>query len=64
MVQKVKNAPFVRNPRIFIGDNQLKTCEEFKYLGSLIINTARIDKEVQSRRQKAKAAFSKLYQRV
>ena len=64
MVQKMKNACFVRNPRIFIGDNQLKTCEEFKYLGSLISNTARIDKEVQSRIQKAKAAFSKLYQRV
>ena len=34
MVQKVKYAPFVKNPRIFIRDNQLKTCEEFKYLGS------------------------------
>ena len=59
-----KNASFVRNPRIFIGDNQLKTCEEFKYLGSLISNTARIDKEVQSQIQKAKAAFSKLYQQI
>jgi len=46
MVQKVKIASFVRNPRMFIGDNQLKTYE-FKYLGSLISN--RIEKEVQSR---------------
>ncbi|XP_063594923.1 uncharacterized protein LOC134771899 [Penaeus indicus] len=43
---------------------QLKTVQQFPYLGCIITSDAKIDKEIDSRLAKANSSFGRLYQRV
>ena len=49
---------------IRIDDKSLVTCSDFKYLGSIVSDKNKLDKEIQSRIGKASAAFSKLQERL
>ena len=53
-----------RPPHISIGDTELKTTQQFTYLGCTISSDAKIDKEVDSRLAKANSSFGSLYKRV
>ena len=53
-----------RPPHISIGDTELKTTQQFTYLGCTISSDAKIDKEVDSRLAKANSSFGRLYKRV
>ena len=64
MLQRAKYSASLKRPSIFLDGQSLKVCHEFKYLGSLISDDAQVTKEVFTRIHRAKAAFSKLYQRV
>ena len=66
MLQRAKYGPSPKTPKICIESDghHLKTCNKFFYLGTVITDNALLDKEVQTRIHRAKAAFSKLYQRV
>ena len=57
---------FLKKPNIKIGGHNIKQVSEFKYVGSIIAEDASrtVQKEIQTRIQKASAAFSRLYQRV
>ena len=52
------------NPAIQLGNNDLKVSESFTYLGSVISNTATLDKEITTRIQKAAKSFGTLKDRV
>ena len=64
MIQRAKTEQQQNTPIIKLDETPLKICQQFKYLGSVISDDTLISKEIQSRITKAKAAFSKLYQRV
>ena len=66
MLQRAKYGPSPKTPKICIDGQHLKTYTKFKfeYLGTVITDNALLDKEVQTRIHRAKAACSKLYQRV
>ena len=64
MIQKAKTSTIHTNPVVLIRENQLKNCQHYRYLGSIIAHDSRISKEINARVQKSNAAFSKLYQRV
>ena len=64
MLQRAKYSASLKRPSIFLDGQSLKVCHEFKYLGSVISDDAQVTKEVFTRIHRAKAAFSKLYQRV
>ena len=53
-----------RPPHISIGDTELKTTQQFIYLGCTISSDAKIDKEIDNRLAKANSSFGKLYKRV
>ena len=44
--------------------DNVKQVSDFKYLGSIIAEDASVQKEIQTRLQKASAAFSGFYQKV
>ena len=65
MIQRaIRNNDFLKKTNIKIGGQNIKQVSEFKYLGSVITEDASVQKEIQTRIQKASAAFSRLYQRV
>lgn len=49
---------------IFINQEPLVQCADFKYLGSTVSNNARIDKEIRNRMGVASGAFGKLQERL
>ena len=51
-------------PPITIGETELKSVQQFSYLGCTISSDARIDKEIDNRLAKASSAFGRLYKRV
>ena len=51
-------------PHITIGETELKSVQQFSYLGCTISSDARTDKEVDNRLAKASSAFGRLYKRV
>ncbi|KAL8569424.1 hypothetical protein ACOMHN_054139 [Nucella lapillus] len=51
-------------PHITIGETELKTVQQFTYLGCTIYSDAKIDKDVDNRLAKANSAFGRLYHRV
>ena len=51
-------------PHITIGETELKTVQQFTYLGCTISSDAKIDKDVDNRLAKANGAFGRLYHRV
>ncbi|XP_068672186.1 uncharacterized protein [Montipora foliosa] len=53
-----------RPPRICIGDTELKSTQQFTYLGCTISSDAKIDKEIDNRLAKANSSFGRLYKRV
>ena len=53
-----------RPPNICIGDTALKNANEFNYLGCIISNDAKIDKEIDNRLAKANSSFGRLHKRV
>ena len=53
-----------RPPHITIGETELKSVQQFTYLGCTILSDARIDKEIDNRLAKANNAFCRLYKRV
>ncbi|XP_067051128.1 uncharacterized protein [Acropora muricata] len=53
-----------RPPHISIGDTELKSTQQFTYLGCTISSDAKIDKEIDNRLAKANSSFGRLYQRV
>ena len=55
---------FLKKPNIKIGGHNIKQVSNFKYLGSILAEVASAHKEIQTKIQKASAAFSRLYQRV
>ena len=54
---KSKKWAFSKNSRICIDRQQLKACNKVKYLGTVITDNALLDKEVQTRIQRAKAVL-------
>lgn len=52
------------HPRISIHETELKTVQQFTYLGCTISSDAKLDKEIDSRLAKANSAFGRLYKRV
>ena len=50
-----------RPPHISIGDSELKSTQQFSYLGCTISSDAKIDKEVDNRLAKANNSFGRLY---
>ena len=53
-----------RPPHISIGDSELKSTQQFSYLGCTISSDAKIDKERDNRLAKANNSFGRLYKRV
>ena len=53
-----------RPPHISIGDTELKSTQQFTYLGCTISSDAKIDKEIDNRLAKANSSFGRLYKRV
>ena len=53
-----------RPPHITVGVTELKTVQQFTYLGCTISSDAKINKEVDNRLAKANSAFGRLYSRV
>ena len=53
-----------RSLHISIGDTELKTTQQFTYLGCTISSEAKIDKEIDNRLAKANSSFGRLYKRV
>ncbi|XP_071510462.1 uncharacterized protein [Diadema antillarum] len=53
-----------QSPHITIGQTDLKTIDQFTYLGSTITSNARVDKEIDNRLAKASSAFGRLHDRV
>ena len=51
-------------PHITIGDTELKSTQQFTYLGCTITSDARIDREIDNRLSKANSSFGRLYKRV
>ena len=51
-------------PHISIGDTELKSTQQFTYLGCTISSDAKIDKEVDNRLAKANSSFGRLYKQV
>ncbi|XP_076058860.1 uncharacterized protein LOC143035786 [Oratosquilla oratoria] len=51
-------------PHITIGDTELKSTQQFTYLGSTISSDTRIDKEIDNRLSKANSSFGRLCKRV
>ena len=51
-------------PHITIGNTELKTTQQFTYLGCTISSDARVDKEIDNRLSKANSSFGRLYKRV
>ena len=47
-----------------IGDTELKSTQQFTYLGCTISSDAKIDKEIDNRLAKANSSFGRLYKRV
>ncbi|KAJ7408138.1 hypothetical protein BTVI_60736 [Pitangus sulphuratus] len=52
------------HPYIIIGESELKSVQEFNYLGSIISLDGKIDKEIDNMLAKAYKAFCKLHKRV
>ncbi|XP_051625679.1 uncharacterized protein LOC127461696 isoform X1 [Manacus candei] len=52
------------HPHITIGQSELKSVQQFNYLGSLISLDGKIDREIDNRLAKAYSAFGKLHKRV
>ena len=62
MIQRaILNNDFLKKPNIKISGHNIKQVSdlEFKYLGSIIAEDASVQKEIQTRIQKASAAFSR-----
>lgn len=53
-----------RPPHITIGDTELKSTQQFTYLGCIISSDAKIDREIDNRLSKANSSFGRLYKRV
>ena len=53
-----------RPPHISIGDSELKSTQQFSYLGWTISSDAKIDKEIDNRLAKANSSFGRLHKRV
>ena len=51
-------------PHITIGETELKSVQQFSYLGCTISSDARIEKEIDNRLAKASSAFGRLNKRV
>ena len=49
---------------ISIGDTELKTTQQFTYLGSNILSDTKIDKEIDNRLAKGSSSFGRLNKRV
>ena len=64
MIQRASNNYTHNELSISIEGKNVKQVTSFKYLGSMVTADATINKEIQTRIQKASAAFSKLFQRV
>ena len=52
------------SPIITIGETDLKSVQQFTYLGCTISSDAKIDKEIDNRLAKANSTFGRLYKRV
>ncbi|XP_050187470.1 uncharacterized protein LOC126648484 [Myiozetetes cayanensis] len=52
------------HPHITIGETELKSVQQFNYLGSIISSDGKIDAEIDNRLAKAYRAFGKLHKRV
>ncbi|KAJ7414395.1 hypothetical protein BTVI_41220 [Pitangus sulphuratus] len=52
------------HPHITIGETELKSVQQFNYLGSIISSDGKIDAETDNRLAKAYRAFGKLHKRV
>ena len=53
-----------RPPHITIGETELKSVQQFTYLGCTISSDAKIDKEIDNRLAKANTSFGRLHKRV
>lgn len=53
-----------RPPRISIGNTELKSVQQFTYLGCTISSNAKMDKEIDNRLAKANSSFGRLYKQV
>ena len=51
-------------PHIRIEDTELKSVQQFKYLGCLISSDGKIDKDIENRLAKASCAFGRLQKRA
>uniref|UniRef100_A0A0L8HW41 Reverse transcriptase domain-containing protein n=1 Tax=Octopus bimaculoides TaxID=37653 RepID=A0A0L8HW41_OCTBM len=51
-------------PTVYVDWKALKTASSFTYLGSIISNDAKMDKEIESRIRKVSSTFGKLYHRL
>ncbi|XP_027521360.1 uncharacterized protein LOC113957786, partial [Corapipo altera] len=52
------------HPHITIGQSELKSVQQFNYLGNLISSDGKIDGEIDNRLAKVYSAFGKLHKRV
>ncbi|KAJ7405164.1 hypothetical protein BTVI_70001 [Pitangus sulphuratus] len=52
------------HPHITIGETELKSAQQFNYLGSIISLDGKIDAQIDNRLAKAYRAFGKLHKRV
>ncbi|KAJ7406292.1 hypothetical protein WISP_134706 [Willisornis vidua] len=52
------------HPHITIGESDVKSVQQFTYLGNIISSEGKIDKEIANRLAKAYRAFRKLHKRV
>ena len=64
MIQRASNNYTHNELSISIEGENVKQVTSFKYLGSVVTADATINKEIQTRIQKASAVFSKFFQRV
>ena len=53
-----------QHPHILIGNTELKSVDQFKYLGCVISSDGKIDKDIENRLAKANCAFGMLQKRV
>ncbi|XP_022800061.1 uncharacterized protein LOC111337933 [Stylophora pistillata] len=53
-----------RPPRISIGDTELKSVQQFTYLGRIISSDAKMDNEIDNRLAKTNGSFGRLFKRV
>lgn len=51
-------------PYISIGNTELKSTQQFTYLGCTVSSDAKIDKEIDNRLAKANSSFGRLYKKV